>query len=186
MTNKQRMVYDLYNSGMKQSDIAKELGCSRQNVSNILKSIRGRRSGESGKIRNDENGINGSRIDYSQYMESDMTILSDRQRIALLLRMEEKTYAEIAEALSVSVEAANSLLQVARMKCEGRWDAHETKVCERNKVYNLKNRERKTLAAREYREKNREKYKKYQQEYYKNNKERSAAKRKGLKDADII
>lgn len=102
-----------------------------------------------------------------------------------MLRMEGKTCKEIAEILNISRRAADSLLQTARMKCDGKWEEHEKKVRERNKVYNSENRERKTLAAREYREKNRDEYKRYQQEYYKKNKEKIVAKRKEKEDGQM-
>lgn len=183
LTDKQRKVYDLYNSGMIQVEIAKELGCSRQNVSRMLKSIRECKNGEKRK----RGGGSGKAprnplVDYNKYLGMDLSELSDRQRKALVLRMEGKTCKEIAEILNISRRAADSLLQTARMKCDGKWEEHEKKVRERNKVYNSENREQKTLAAREYREKNRDKYKRYQQEYYKKNKEKIVAKRKEKED----
>lgn len=181
LTDKQRHVYDLYRNGMSQSDISKELGCSRQNVSYMLKTIRDGKHGKDNG-RNDRGKDVKQMVDYSKYKGADMSTLSDNQRKALLLRIEGKTCIEIAEILNMTRRAVDSLLQVARMKCDGKWREHEEKIREYNKVYNSQNSKKKTLAAREYREKNREKYKKYQQEYYKKNKEKIVAKRKERED----
>lgn len=184
LTKKQRKVCDLYNSGMSQTDIARELGCSRQNVNYMLKTIRTGKTSKKDKRNGKGEGKTSRKptVNYNKYREADLSMLSERQRKALLLKIDGYSCAEIAEALNISRTAVDSLLQVARMKCDGKWEEHEKKIRERNKVYNSQNREKKTLAAREYREKNREEYKKYQQEYYKQNKEKIAIKRREKKD----
>lgn len=107
LTEKQARIYELKKSGMKQTDIARNLGCSRQNVSAALKNIESQiASGEEYvvKKKKDRNKHEHARTymrrqkrDYNNYEGMDLSCLTDRQREILDLKMNGKKVSEIAK-----------------------------------------------------------------------------------------
>ena len=180
LSDRQKEVFDLYkNIGMNQKKVAKELGCTHQNISCILSSIKNKK-----KIKNKKRNM--ATENYLQYKSADLSILTDREKKILTMKMEGKTYKQIAEALEITTSCVGAMLNRAKTKLEGK------------ETYEQRNRELVNARRRtpEHREKEKkwhrnfmnnhpefkEHLKAYQREYYLKNRERIMEKRKRRND----
>lgn len=164
LTARQREVLDMYNAVMSQTEIAKELGCSKQNISIILKTIENneRKSKEAHKKparkRSRRGSQKGGRAGrklaenaYLKYADADLSILSKREKEILLKKIEGRTHGEIADELRISTSAVGVLLKRAVDKLNGR------------STYEQKNKER--INARRRTPEHREKAKVWHKNY---------------------
>lgn len=158
-TSRQLELIILLKKGLKNPDLTKEMNCSRQNISVMIKHcakiIEKSRSapGQLSKKRNT--------VDYAKYRDRDLSALSFRQREVLEFKIKspQMTVKEIAALIGITTGAAGAYLQIAIQKLEGTYD---------------KTRESK----RKYRQKNLEKEKEYKHNYWMQNKSRMSPRMK--------
>lgn len=167
-TSRQLELIILLKKGLRNPDLTKEMNCSRQNISVMIKHcvkiIEESRSAPEQlqkKIRNGKAAGRRSVIDYAKYKDRDLSALSSRQREVLEFKIEfpQMTVREIADQIGVTAGAAGTYLQIAIQKLEGTYD---------------KTRESK----RKYRQKNLEKEKEYKHNYWMQNKSRMSPRMK--------
>lgn len=188
LSDRQKEVFDLYkNIGMNQKKVAEELGCTHQNISCILSSIKKTITEKQKKNDTPEKQKrNTATENYLQYKSADLSILTDREKKIITMKMEGKTYKQIAEALEITTSCVGAMLNRAKTKLEGK------------ETYEQRNRELVNARRRtpEHREKEKkwhrnfmnnhpefkEHLKAYQREYYLKNRERIMEKRKRRND----
>lgn len=184
LSERQKEVFLLYKKvGMTQKMVAEELGCTRQNISRILNSIKNKEPKTEGRKKNNKPEKQKRKTvskNYQQYKSADLSILTDREKEILTMKMEGKTYKEIAERLETSTSCVGSMLNRAKNKLEGK------ETCQQK--YQQKNRELINARRRtpEHREKERKRHrnfmnnhpefkdhlKAYRRRYYLENRER--------------
>ena len=179
LTDRQLEVLLLRTSGMTITGIAKELGCTKQNVSTVIKSAEKRLISDNKTIKKDKQQakINQSSIklnkprkarniiDFSSY-DIDVSVLSPTEKNVYHLRCSGKKYIEIAEELDLSMSSVGEHLRRIKSKL---LDTHnyKAKMREKNKYYYNKNRDKRILNMVAYNKK-----------YYLKNKEEILKKRK--------
>lgn len=180
LSERQKEVFLLYKKiGMTEEKVAEELGCTKQNISAVLNCIKNKRTTAGRQKRT-------TAEKYQQYKTADLSILADREKEIITLRMEGKTNKQIAEALQITPSNVGATLNRAKTKLEG----EETYQQKNRELVNARMREkRRTPEQREKEYKWRRDYinnhpefkehlKAYQREYYLRNKERILEKRK--------
>ncbi len=183
LTERQKEVVLLIESGMSQSEVAKKLGCTQQNISGILKTISERAKNSRGAARlKEEYKIN---LD-----EVDLNILSPREKEVVLLRDEGKSCGQIAKELNLSANSVGVMLYVARAKIAGR-ETYSQKNREKinaacRAAYKIPEKREKKKAIREKFVKNhpefKEKLSEYNKKYYQEHKEEILARRRRKKE----
>lgn len=183
LTERQKEVVLLIESGMSRSEVAKKLGCTYQNVTGILKTISKRAKNPRGAARlKEEYKIN---LD-----EVDLNILSPREKEVVLLRDEGKTCAQIAKELNLSANSVGVMLYVARAKIAGR-ETYSQKNKEKinaacRAAYKIPEKRERKKAAREKFVKNhpefKEKLSEYNKRYYQEHKEKILLRQRELRD----
>ena len=194
LNEKYKEVFILYKKiGMTQKMVAEELDCTPQNISLILNSIKNKEpKAEKQKTRKQKTEKRKSKKrttaseNYQQYKSADLSILTDREKEIITLRMEGKANKQIAEALQITPSSVGATLNRAKTKLEGK----ETYQQKNRELINARMREkRRTPEQREKEYKWRRDYinnhpefkehlKAYQREYYLRNKERILEKAK--------
>ena len=184
LSARQKEVFLLYDAGMSQTEIAKKLGCSCQNISVILKTIK-KNSGIKEKTKRKSRSLpneekkkiqNQIKENNAKYNDVNISTFSPREREVMKKRLECKTYKEIADELGISTKSVSVLLSRARDKLSGK------------KTYAQKNKDKYNARRRtpEHREKEkkwhrnfvnnhpefREKIREYNKKYYQENRER--------------
>lgn len=96
LSTKELEIYKLISSGVTQAEVARILGCSRQNVNQYVSGINKKLAGRIGKKTSPRG--RRCRINYSKYKDMDLSMLSDKQRRILLYKIGGKTIHEIAES----------------------------------------------------------------------------------------
>lgn len=176
LTERQKVVFFLALNGKTQAEISRELGCSSQNVSIVLKTACNTLDGKR-KSRN-------CKIDYEKYKTYDLGVLTERQKKILQLKQEHMTYSQIAKKLGTSTATVGVTLKKISDKLEGRKTSAQ--------IWNEKNREKINASRRKggyyaakqreirkrYAEEHKEKISKYNREWYLKNRERILEKRK--------
>lgn len=194
LTEKQKVVFFLALNGKTQAEISRELGCSRQNISIILKTAcdtldgNGRKSKrtkkKTEKPEKKERKSRNCKIDYEKYKTYDLGVLTERQKEILRLKQEHMTYSQIAEKMGTSSVTVGTILKNIVDRLEGRKTFAE--------IWNEKNREKINASRRKggsyaakqreihnrYVENNKEKIRKYNREWYLKNRERILEKQK--------
>lgn len=139
LTERQKQVYSMWLSGMRQIEIAKELGCAPTPVNRTLWRAKKKISGElfiSRKIR----------IDYSKYAGRDMSALTEGEQRALELKIKGLYDREIGEELGTTISVASSMVSNAISKLDGRYQSD--KIREYNRIYKREHpQKRKELAG---------------------------------------
>lgn len=157
LNEKYKEVFILYKKiGMTQKMVAEELGCTRQNISLILNSIKNKES-KAEKPKTEKLKRTTASENYQQYKSADLSILTDREKEILIMKMEGKTYKEIAERLETSTSTVGSLLCRAKTKLDGK------------ETYEQRNRE--LINARRRTPEHREKEKKWHRNFMNNHPE---------------
>ena len=165
LNEKYKEVFILYKKiGMTQKMVGEELGCTPQNISLILNSIKNKEpKTEKQKTRKQKTEKRKSKKrttvseNYQQYKSADLSILTDREKEILTMKMEGKTNKEIAERLETSTSSVGSLLCRAKTKLEGK------------ETYEQRNRE--LVNARRRTPEHREKEKKWHRNFMNNHPE---------------
>lgn len=101
----QQKIIELIKAGYSYKQIAFFFECSPANISYIAKKVR-------------ENTPFRCEIDYTKYANHDMSVLSNRSKRILQLKIDGKSYKEIAELENVSVKTIYSTLHNAREKLD--------------------------------------------------------------------
>lgn len=195
LTTRQREVLSLFLDGKMQTEIADILGCSKQNVSIILKTISSNITKPKDKItktkRENEPKVKKVRKvvdvfseDREKYKDSDLSILALREREVLRLRISGKTYGQIADELNISTSAVGVMLGRARSKLDGKeTQAQKYFHANRKKIYakrkeNSQYIEKQKMYHEMYYQKNLGRIREYNSEYYKKNREKILGKKK--------
>lgn len=119
LSDRQKEVFDLYkNIGMSQKKVAEELGCTKQNISCVLNYI---------KKQKQKNPKRPTADKYQQYKSADLSILTDWEKEILTMKMEGKTYKQIAEKLKTTAPSVGVALSRARAKLESAPEYREKK-----------------------------------------------------------
>ena len=181
LTDRQLEVLLLRTSGMTILGIAKELGCTKQNVWTVIKSAEKRLISDNKTIKKDKQHgkINQPAIKLKQHKrrkarniidfsseDIDISVLSPTEKNVYCLRCGGKKYIEIAEELGLSISSVGEHLRRIKSKL---LDTHnyKAKMREKNKYYYNKNRDKRILNMVAYNKK-----------YYLKNKEEILKKRK--------
>lgn len=137
LTPRQRQIYELYLSGKSQSKIAKELGVSKQCVSEAVKISKKKidRLEEKRKRKPRKPEVKPRKpynitkpkppADLTKYANIDKTLLSEKQQRILEYRLEGKTNKEIAELENSSASAVSACVDVIKKKYEHKSKNHE-------------------------------------------------------------
>lgn len=150
LNEKYKEVFTLYKKiGMTQKMVAEELGCTPQNISLILNSIKNKEPKAEKQNQKSEKAKKRTTVleNYQQYKSADLSILTDREKEFLTMKIEGKTYKEIAE----------KMLNRAKTKLDGK------------ETYEQRNRE--LINARRRTPEHREKEKKWHRNFMNNHPE---------------
>lgn len=163
LTNKQKEIYDFLKFGMSAKDISEKLGCSTQNVYQIISTAR---------KRNDKQQQNSPkpRIDWGMYANMDLSQLNETEIKILLHVASGGERRLIADDLGISISSVGAYLRRAMLKLNGEMDAYKKMTSERNKneyKNNLEYRESRKKYSREYRKMNKSKRNEYMRKYRK-------------------
>lgn len=164
LNEKYKEVFILYKKiGTTQKMVAEELGCTRQNISRILNSIKNKESKAEKQNQKSEKAKKRTTAseNYQQYKTADLSILTGREKEILTMKMEGKTYKEIAEKMETSTSSVGAMLNRAKNKLEGK------ETCQQK--YQQKNRE--LINARRRTPEHREKEKKWHRNFMNNHPE---------------
>ena len=199
LTNRQREIFQMKLEGTSIAQIAKQIGCSRQNVSSILKYAVLRLDGHKEKQGHvDKKAELGQRsvdkkatlrqggVDYSKYATRDLSDLNDNERIALKRRISGALYREIAQEINCTTGVVGYYLQCAVAKLDGRYEELMGKQVAR--VTEYRKGKGKEIAKKmrkknyeEHREERIKKMKEYNKKYYEQNRERILERQKELR-----
>ena len=160
LNEKYKEVFILYKKiGMTQKMVAEELGCTPQNISLILNSIKNKEPKAEKQNQKSEKAKKRTTAleNYQQYKSADLSILTDREKEILTMKIEGKTYKEIAEKLGTSVSFVGAMLNRAKTKLDGK------------ETYEQRNRE--LINARRRTPDHREKEKKWHRNFMNNHPE---------------
>lgn len=154
------------------TEIAKEMNCSKQNVSELIKSaqeryirIQGKQECASTKIQQCSTTIPHNA--YEIYANYDLSVLTPREKEMMLLKISGLSYREIANKLGlISTSGVGVILRRAREKLTGTYNRDEInkkaqewrkknpeKVKEVNKKQYVKNREKRIKDMKQYNKK---------------------------------
>lgn len=164
LNEKYKEVFILYKKiGTTQKMVAEELGCTRQNISLILNSIKNKEPKAEKQNQKSEKAKKRTTAseNYQQYKTADLSILTGREKEILTMKMEGKTYKEIAEKMETSTSSVGAMLNRAKNKLEGK------ETCQQK--YQQKNRE--LINARRRTPEHREKEKKWHRNFMNNHPE---------------
>lgn len=200
LTTRQREIFQLALKGKSYSDIAKELGGSRQNISSVihcatkrLESIQEKNQLSQKKIGERKKAKAAKKKNfYLPFLRMDLSVLSNRELEVLVLASNgDKTYREIAEELAVSGSYIGDLLRRARLKLTGEYEPVRERQAEKQREFRKKmdeeRREKRKKYASEYHKKyhrrKSEQINAYNKEYYQKHKEAILAKQKERRKA---
>ena len=121
---------------------------------------------------------NGRRVDYAGYRDRNLSILSEMERKAIVVEMDNPgaKRKELAELIGISERAMNSALNRARKKLDGTYDYEGAR--ERDQKTHRKERKKDRERARKYYEEHKKARSEYAKKYYEKNKEKIREKRK--------
>lgn len=175
LSERQKEVFLLYKKiGMTEKKVAEELGCTKQNISGVLNHIKDKETKAEKPKKDDKSKTPKTpkrttvSEKYQQYKTADLSILTDWEKEILTMKMEGKTYKEIAEELKTTAPSVGVALSRARAKLENKLEYREKKkewhrnfvnnhpefkehLKAYNREYYLKNRERILEKARKRR-----------------------------------
>lgn len=167
LTNKQRAVVTMALDGKTGAEIAETLGCSRQNVSLILKnSVKRLLNPPVGK---EPPPKKGPRVNYENYRNRDLSILTSTEREILLLKLNGLNNSEIAAQLRIKNNTVSNNLSKARQKLDGTFDAEKQRQYARD--YYKKDPKAHYEKVKKVISNNKEKYSDYGKKYYQEHKE---------------
>lgn len=194
LTSRQREAFEMLLSGKKYSEIAAEMGCSKENIYGLIKVARKRLDSPppvpsltpqnkkvvNKKVRSTKN---------MKYADYDFSHLSDKQRFCMESHIAGMTYNQIAEALGVTPQYVSCVLYDARCKLDNVPNERLRRIAEHQKEYREKlgpdKKERFYNAHKKYYQKNRDKmierFKEYNKSYYAKNRERILARQKEMR-----
>ena len=168
LTLRQKKAAILMLEGKSYVEISKILGCSKQNVSQLLKSS-ARRKRESARKRQEETQLYRK----ERYLGKSLSVLTPAESRVFLLWLDGFTYREIGEKLQVSA-GIGTLLNRARKKLDGTYEETRQQINLRRKEnrkkcheedseiqHKLKSREQRLSEMREY---NKRYYQAYREE----------------------
>lgn len=120
-TERQKMVINMLEQGMKYSEIAEQIGCSRQNVYRIIESAKNSKRQMHKKLQVDNaNKKKREGIDYSIYAEKDLSGLTDLEREIMQLKLSGMANKDIASLLEITQVNVGTKLNRARKKLDGK------------------------------------------------------------------
>ena len=118
LTSRERETLILKMQGLSAIEISQQLNCCRQNINALL--LKARK-----KLDNPQTNPYIHRrqnIDYTQYANCDLSILSRLERIFLSEKISGKSYKEIAEQHHSSITSVGTLLYRAHKKLDNLYD----------------------------------------------------------------
>ena len=118
LTSRERETLILKMQGLSAIEISQQLNCCRQNINALL--LKARK-----KLDNPQTNPYIHRrqnIDYTQYANCDLSILSRLERIFLSEKISGKSYKEIAEQHHSSITSVGTLLYRAHKKLDDLYD----------------------------------------------------------------
>ena len=118
LTSRERETLILKIQGLSAIEISQQLNCCRQNINALL--LKARK-----KLDNPQTNPYIHRrqnIDYTQYANCDLSILSRLERIFLSEKISGKSYKEIAEQHHSSITSVGTLLYRAHKKLDDLYD----------------------------------------------------------------
>lgn len=185
-TGNKKIIVEKIRQGYKAPEIAKKLGCSRQNIYSLIDSavnpkapIRSKAPSKPGTPS--KLNVPSKKHNFENY--TDFSTLSNReyQIVSLLLKNPNIKYREIGDELGISAGAVGAAINRAAKKLSGRWEEERTKINERQKKYRERHLKEEKERNKRYYENNRDKLingmKEYNREYYQKNKEKILEKR---------
>lgn len=118
LTARERETLILKMQGLSTVEISKKLNCCRQNINALL--LKARK-----KLDNPQTNTNIHRrqnIDYTQYANYDLSILTKLEQTFLLEKISGKSYREIAERHHSTITSVGTLLYRAHKKLNNLYD----------------------------------------------------------------
>ena len=118
LTARERETLILKMQGLSTVEISKKLNCCRQNINALL--IKARK-----KLNDPQANPNIHRrqtIDYTQYADCDLSVLTKLERIFLSEKISGKSYKEIAEQHHSTITSVGTLLYRAHKKLDNFYD----------------------------------------------------------------
>ena len=122
-TERQKMVINMLRQGIKYAEIAERIGCSRQNVYQIVESAKNPKypMHKHNKPQTDNtNKEKRESIDYSLYAEKDLSGLTDLERKIMQLKLSGMANKDIAFLLETTPVNVGTKLNHARKKLDGK------------------------------------------------------------------
>ena len=174
LTNKQRAVVTMTLDGKTGTEIAETLGCSRQNVSLILKNSVKRILDP--QIKKEPPAKKGPRVNYENYRNRDLSILTSTEREILLLKLNGLNNSEIAAQLRIKNNTVSNNLSKARQKLDGTFDAEKQRQYARD--HYKKDPKAHYEKVKKVISNNKEKYSDYGKKYYQEHREEKLRKQK--------
>lgn len=174
-TGNKQIIIEKIRQGYKVSDIARYLGCSKQNVYSLIDSIVGSKLQGRQKSSRKPRTLNKTH-NFDSY--TDFSALSKRefQIVSLLIENPSMGYAEIGKKLGISANTVRTLRCRASKKLSGQWDEYREKINNHQKEYRKRHQEEEKERNKRYYDNNRDRLingmKEYNKEYYRKNKER--------------
>lgn len=121
-TERQKMAINMLEQGMKYSEIADRIGCSRQNVYQIVESAKNLKYPMHKHKKPQTDNTNKKKresIDYSLYAEKDLSGLTDLERKIMQLKLSGMANKDIASLLEITPVNVGTKLNHARKKLDG-------------------------------------------------------------------
>lgn len=186
LTDRQRIAVQTILDGKTLTEIAKEMKCSKQNVSALIKSaqdryirIQGKQEHTSIKMKQCPTTIRHNV--YEIYENYDLSELTPREKEMMLLKISGLSYREIANKLGlISTSGVGVILQRAREKLDGTYNRDE--INKKMQEWRKRNPEKvKEVNKKQYiinREKRIKDMKIYNKKYYQEHREQILEKRK--------
>ena len=167
LTNKQRAVVTMTLDGKTGTEIAETLGCSRQNVSLILKNSVKRLLNP--PVKKEPPPKKEPRVNYENYRNRDLSILAQAERETLLMKLNGMNNSEIAAKLGIKKSTVSNNLSKARQKLDGTFDAEKQRQYARD--HYKKDPKTHYEKVKKVISNNKEKYSDYGKKYYQEHKE---------------
>lgn len=194
LTPRQKEVFLLYASGKTCVEIARILGCSKQNASALLHAAKRKLENppqKKAKPRADKPSEKTKKTClscYEKYQNCSLDVLTEREREIFSMKLSGMTYSQIAQQVGITSSGVGVLLKNARDRLEGRktgaeiWNEKnqdKIKSYRKSADYAIKQSERHKKYAES--EKNKEKMQKYYKEWYQKNRERILEKQRNAR-----
>lgn len=176
----QQEVFKMALSGKSQSEIARELNCSRQNISVKIQTYCSILDGSTKVLQKKEKVQSAERSHLNNvksyrkintFLFGDLSCLANRERQVVELIISGIKPIEIAKNLELSVGTVYVYLSNAQKKIQGEEVSPSSKKY--RKEYYQKNKDKICEVQKEYYQKNKDKYHEYQKEYYQKNKDKA-------------